>query len=520
MVITDQVRETNDRSYDFNGNDVSPQQIRPLRGLTNGVSYQEEVEVMEEVEDIEVVEVPDEKEIIEEIPITIIEEAPIFPGCEGFGNSAERKNCLSQKIQELISENFNLTIANDLELSEGIVRSYAMFTIDENGLVKDLRVRAPHERIEAEVRRVVSLFPRMLPGKQRGRNVDVRYTLPIMFRVGDNGQVIRNSTTPVSSQVQPRTTTSQNNHQEKFKVADPTLKAPYIQELRQFKTVLEAYDFYLLQREKYLDVPAYYVDVSNFFRNEFEDITQSNRILSNISETDFDNYELLKVYGYQLQATKQHKLALFIFKRILELRSEDVQSYRDLALAHENLGECQEAFNVFASILSGKIYEGTHRRNFSGLNSIITNEMNYLLEKYKGDIDTSKAETPVVVTESFDVRIVVDWNHNDTDIDLHVIDPNREECSHKHTKTKIGGSISKDMTQGFGPEEFTLKNAIKGDYFIKVNYYGDRYQKIENPTFMKVTMYAYYGTLRQTKEVKIIRLTKDKDKQIVAKMTF
>ncbi|MGH1384568.1 VIT domain-containing protein [Kordia sp.] len=514
MVISSEFRETNDsdqlgRRIQHN-NAISPQQIR----MTNG--FRNESEIIA-VEDVEVIDETEIEEDIEEVPISIIEDAPIFPGCESLANNRERKRCFSEKVQELISENFNVAIAKDLGFV-GVQRSYAMFTIDKNGLIKDVRVRAPHPRIEAEVRRVIGLFPNMIPGKQRGKNVDSRYTLPIIFRVDDNGQVIQNSTTPVSNQTQTRTSTSQNNKD--LQVADSTLKAPYIQELRQFKTVQEAYSFYLLQREKYLNVPAYYVDVSTFFRGEFEAVDTSNRILSNIAETDFDNYELLKVYGYQLQATNQHKLALFIFKRILELRTEDVQSYRDLALAHENLGECQEAFNVFANILSGKIYEGTHRRNFSSLNSIITNEMNYLLEKYKGDIDTSKAETPTLAAETFDVRIVVDWNHNDTDIDLHVIDPNREECSYKHTTTKIGGSISKDMTQGFGPEEFTLKNAIKGDYFIKVNYYGDRYQKIENPTFMKVTMYAYYGTLRQTKEVKIIRLTKSKDKQIVAKMTF
>jgi uncharacterized protein YfaP (DUF2135 family) len=120
----------------------------------------------------------------------------------------------------------------------------------------------------------------------------------------------------------------------------------------------------------------------------------------------------------------------------------------------------------------------------------------------------------------FDVRVVIDWNHNDTDIDLHVIDPNYEVCSYENTKTKMNGRISQDMTQGFGPEEFTLRNAKKGDYFVEVNYYGDRYQKIENPTFMKITLYKYYGTPRETKEIKVVRLTNKRDKKVVAKITI
>lgn len=101
---------------------------------------------------------------------------------------------------------------------------------------------------------------------------------------------------------------------------------------------------------------------------------------------------------------------------------------------------------------------------------------------------------------------------------MHIIDPNLEECYYSHPKTKLGGKLSQDMTQGFGPEEFTLKNAEKGTYFIKVNYFGDRYQKVENPTFMKVTMFKNFGKPNETKDIKIIRLTKTRDKQIVAKL--
>ncbi|WP_298516457.1 VIT domain-containing protein [uncultured Kordia sp.] len=520
MIITDQVMEVSNNRLSR-----TPMQIRDNLGMSNEseIIPVEDVEVMEDVEIIK--EIAEVEESIEEIPFMIIEEAPIFPGCEGSRNSNERKKCFSNKAQEIISQNFNVSIFNDLGFPEGIQRVYTMFTIDEKGRIKDIRIRAPHKNIEAEVRRVLRLFPTMLPGRQRGRNVNVRYTLPIILRANADGKVFQSTSnttrTPQTiTETRPTPPVSKHQHKGTLQVADLRLNTPYIQELRQFKTVYEAYDFYLLQRTKYEETPAYYVDVSSFFRNEFEAIETSNRILSNIAETDFDNYELLKVYGYQLQATNAHKLALFIFKRILELRTEDVQSYRDLALAYENVGDCQEAFNILNDILSGKIYEQTHRRNFAGLNPIVMNEMNHLLEKYKGDIDTSKQSSLVFEPETYDVRIVVDWNHNDTDIDLHIIDPNREECSYKNTHTKIGGSISKDMTQGFGPEEFTLKNAIKGDYFIKVNYYGDRYQKIENPTFMKVTMYSHYGTLKQTKEVKIIRLTKSRDNLVVAKMSF
>jgi len=305
-----------------------------------------------------------------------------------------------------------------------------------------------------------------------------------------------------------------------LKVKDRNINTDYLKALRKAKNKSEAYNTYLSQRNEYLTTPAYYVDVSNHFASTFKDKNYSSLILSNIAETDFDNYELLKVYAYQLQYENQHDMAVFFFKRILELRPEDSQSYRDLALAYQSVGKCQKALDLFNSILTGKIYKNGNRRVFEGIKLIAQNEIKHLIKKYKNDLDLSEIDKELLNQVNYDVRVVVDWNHNDTDIDLHIIDPNLEECFYNHAKTKIGGNMSPDMTQGFGPEEFTLKKAIKGDYFIKIKYYGDRYQKIENPTFMKITIFRRYGSKDESKSVQIIRLTKKDDEEIIAKISF
>ena len=116
------------------------------------------------------------------------------------------------------------------------------------------------------------------------------------------------------------------------------------------------------------------------------------------------------------------------------------------------------------------------------------------------------------------MRVVIDWNHNDTDIDLHIVDPNLEECFYGNIKTKMGGRLSKDMTQGFGPEEFSLENATLGSYYIKIDYFGDRYQKIENPTFMKMSIYENYGTKEQKRRIKVMRLSKETDNKLIERV--
>ena len=306
----------------------------------------------------------------------------------------------------------------------------------------------------------------------------------------------------------------------KLVVKERTLDTDYIKALSKTKSLEDAYHLYLEQRKDYIKVPAYYSDVSSYFKNRFNENIYASRILSNISETDFDDYELLKVYAYQLQLNFESDLAVFIFERILELRPEDSQSYRDLALAYQKVGQCQEALDLFNSIVTGTIYENSNRRIFPGMKLIAQNEIKHLIQNYKEDLDLTAIDKNLIKAINIDIRVVVDWNHNDTDIDLHVIDPNLEECFYSHPQTKLGGIISPDMTQGFGPEEFVLEKAKKGDYFIKIKYYGDRYQKAENPTFMKVTIYKYYGTKRESKAIKMIRLTNKDEFEMIAKVSI
>ncbi|WP_083477209.1 VIT domain-containing protein [Lacinutrix algicola] len=301
-----------------------------------------------------------------------------------------------------------------------------------------------------------------------------------------------------------------------LKVKVQTNTAEYIKALSKAKNVEQAYKIYLEQRDDYSNVPAYYIDVYDFF-TKYKNKTYSQRILSNIAEIDFDNYELLRVFAYKLEAINNYKLASFIFDQVLKLRPEDSQSYRDLALAYQEIGENQKAFDLLNKIVSGAVYKNVGRRKFEGIETISKNEINKLIQN-ASKVNKESLESFNKIKTNFDVRVVIDWNHNDTDIDLHIIDPNLEECSYKNVKTQIGGEISKDMTQGFGPEEFTIKKAKEGFYFVKVNYFGDRYQKTENPTFMKVTIFRNFGESNETKEIKVVRLSKSKSNQIVAKI--
>lgn len=164
------------------------------------VAVQESIQIVEDVEEIEetviestetgqddaieeVVAVSDvEVEEIEEdveVAFAVIEEVPIFPGCEGKSKS-ESKACFQQKMAEHVKKNFNYPqTALDLQLQG---RVSVIFVIDSKGYTTGIRSRGPDKILEKEAERIIGLLPKMKPGRQRGRPVKVAYAVPIFFK--------------------------------------------------------------------------------------------------------------------------------------------------------------------------------------------------------------------------------------------------------------------------------------------------------------------------------------------------
>lgn len=159
----------------------------------------EVVEDEEEVEEtvIESTEADQETEIVEveevvveeveediEVPFAVIENVPVFPGCEKKRTNNDKKACMSEKISKFVNKKFNTDLAGDLGLS-GRQRINVIFKIDKTGSITGIRARAPHPGLEKEAKRVISQLPKMKPGRQRGKAVTVPYSLPIIFQVQD-----------------------------------------------------------------------------------------------------------------------------------------------------------------------------------------------------------------------------------------------------------------------------------------------------------------------------------------------
>lgn len=130
----------------------------------------------EVIEDVEVLE----EEVDVDVPFAIIEDVPLFPGCERVAKS-ERRKCFQEKVQRHINKNFRYPeIAQEMGVQG---RVYVQFVIDKDGSITSIRTRGPDKNLEKEAHRIISKLPTMTPGKQRGRAVRVPFSIPITFRL-------------------------------------------------------------------------------------------------------------------------------------------------------------------------------------------------------------------------------------------------------------------------------------------------------------------------------------------------
>ena len=133
----------------------------------------------DEEEIVEIVEVEEEEEDID-VPFAVIEDVPIFPGCERVKKS-ERRDCFQEQMNKHIRKNFRYPeIAQEMGIQG---RVYVNFIISRDGSITNIRMRGPDKNLEKEAERIISKLPSMTPGKQRGRPVRVPFSIPITFRL-------------------------------------------------------------------------------------------------------------------------------------------------------------------------------------------------------------------------------------------------------------------------------------------------------------------------------------------------
>lgn len=149
--------------------------------VEDDVVLEEELEIQvtetDETEEVEVIEM--EEEVSDEVlNFMVVENKPVFPGCEDKGSEDEKFQCLQLEIQKFIARNFKFP---EMARQMGIQgKVYINFEISKDGSIKNVQVvRGVDELLDNEAIRVIKKLPKFTPAKQRGKPVRVQYTVPI-----------------------------------------------------------------------------------------------------------------------------------------------------------------------------------------------------------------------------------------------------------------------------------------------------------------------------------------------------
>ncbi|MDR2179359.1 MAG: DUF2135 domain-containing protein [Synergistaceae bacterium] len=299
--------------------------------------------------------------------------------------------------------------------------------------------------------------------------------------------------------------------------------APYIRRMKEAEDK-DLYRVYLDERPDYENSVAFYLDVAYQLRDRGQKAL-SLRVLSNLAEIDLENRQVLRILGYRLLEAGKPEQAVAVFKKVLTLGGEEPQSYRDLGLAYAAAGERQKAIDSLYDVVEGVAkgatkMEKSFARDFPGIEVIALTEMNAIISGPQipagaEKLDLRRIDSRFLSNLPLDLRVVLTWDTDNTDIDLHVIDPDGEEAFYGHPLSSLGGRVSPDNTTGYGPEEYSLKVARPGKYRVEVNFYGHSQQVLSDATTVQLDFFTDYGTKDSRKQSVTMRLKEARDRIVV-----
>jgi len=285
-----------------------------------------------------------------------------------------------------------------------------------------------------------------------------------------------------------------------------TPDAPYIARMRDAAPAM-LYRVYLDERADYADSTAFFLDAADMFfeRGQPE---LGVRVLSNLAEMDLENRHVLRILGLRLMQAGRPKLALPVFRKVAELAPEEPQSFRDLGLAYAADRQYQVAIDTLYQV----VVRPWHGR-FPEIELITLAELNAIVATSGRKLDVSRLDPRLLKNLPLDLRVVLTWDADNTDIDLWVTDPNGERAYYGNRLTYQGGRMSLDFTGGYGPEEFSLKHAKPGKYKVEANFYGNRQQIVAGATTLGLKLTTGFGTDRQKEQTVTLRL-KDRGQMV------
>jgi tetratricopeptide (TPR) repeat protein len=183
---------------------------------------------------------------------------------------------------------------------------------------------------------------------------------------------------------------------------------------------------------------------------------------------------LLARAGWLLLTAKKYEMAEQMFREALKNRQDDCNIYRGLALSLWLNGKHDGAAKALEEALNKNFDQ-----RYGDAKRVLREELGYILRAWQkkdpaqADAINARANKAGVRMDIHDaLRATLCWETDANDVDLHVVDPNGEECFYSHARNASGLELYSDQTQGLGPEVIRTAKALTGTYHVGVNYFS------------------------------------------------
>lgn len=274
----------------------------------------------------------------------------------------------------------------------------------------------------------------------------------------------------------------------------------------------QAYAAYLKQRLIFGHMPAFFLDAGDWFAVKGDTAT-AIRIWSNLSELQVPSGALARTTAHRLLRVGATSPALRLFRLAVQADSLEPHGPRDLALALAQCGRHAEAAALLEQAAQADWAELSDY--FGGIEAVLLNDWHGLPGRRSGNWPAELA-APMPV----DLRITVDWNRMEADVDLWVIGPDSQRCDYKTRETGWGGLLTQDFADGYGPEEFLLRNAPEGTYTIGLDFHDEDLANLVGVCLAKVSVWSHFGSEKARMTSFWLPLQGKRCTRIVAKLVW
>ncbi len=274
------------------------------------------------------------------------------------------------------------------------------------------------------------------------------------------------------------------------------------------------------QKRKFGNLPAFYLESADLFHRKGQS-NKASQIVQGALELPSANTQTYTQVAHRLLSYGDYNRAIEIYEFVKALSPNLPYVYFNLGLALHDRSltlEGDAARQDLKRALSNleHVLLNIWDEDYEGIEMVALAEANAVFHKLpRADRRASPFAQFLHRPIQADLRVVIDWNTDYTDLDLWVEEPSGESAYYGNSETTIGGFMSNDMTEGYGPEQYLLNYAVSGTYKISAKYYSDSEYDPNGPVTIRARITRYFGASDQMTETIIMELSDEKDEENV-----